>query len=255
VLITSLCSPSDRSESGYAWYRFWTPLETCDFSLLWNVQTGCGTIQPLIQRVLGFFPGGKVAGVWSSPLFSIYWPRLRMSWALPLLSNYAFMAWVRHLSLKQDSTVAASYKPCLQQWCKSGLSLQLWSYTRPLIETAFQVCFMSLVRWSWAICTECGSLQMLPCSHYIMWFHCVKHPTSSSCCPYWCFEHCQALRSLTRINTDTVVQWHQLHVFLGFPTSFSLLRQPFLAWDPLFRGSVNLGGKKITPLYALTSKI
>jgi len=23
---------------------------------------------------------------------------------------------------------------------------------------------------------------MLPCSHYIMWFHRVKHPTSGSCC-------------------------------------------------------------------------
>jgi hypothetical protein len=44
-------------------YGFWTPAETCDFSLLWNVQTGCGTSQPLIQRVWGFFPGGKVAGV------------------------------------------------------------------------------------------------------------------------------------------------------------------------------------------------
>ena len=52
-------------------YGFWTPAETCDFSVLWNVQTGCGTTQPLIQRVRGFFPGGKVAGAWSWPFFSI----------------------------------------------------------------------------------------------------------------------------------------------------------------------------------------
>ena len=52
-------------------YGFWTPIETCDFSLLQNVQTGCGTTQPLIQRVQRFFPGGKVAGSWSWPLFSI----------------------------------------------------------------------------------------------------------------------------------------------------------------------------------------
>jgi len=31
-------------------YGFWTPVETCNFSLLWNVQAGCGTTQPLIQR-------------------------------------------------------------------------------------------------------------------------------------------------------------------------------------------------------------
>ena len=52
-------------------YRFWTPVETCDFTLLWNVQTGCGTTQPLIQRVWVFFPGGKVARFWSWPLFFI----------------------------------------------------------------------------------------------------------------------------------------------------------------------------------------
>ena len=50
-------------------YGFWTPVETCDFSLLWNVQTGCGITQPLIQRVWGLFPG--VAGAWIWPLFSI----------------------------------------------------------------------------------------------------------------------------------------------------------------------------------------
>jgi len=52
-------------------YGFWTPIETCNFSFLWNVQTGCGTTQPLIQKVWGFFPGGEVARVWSWPLFSI----------------------------------------------------------------------------------------------------------------------------------------------------------------------------------------
>jgi len=31
-------------------FGFWTPVETCNFSLLRNVQTGCGTTQPLIQR-------------------------------------------------------------------------------------------------------------------------------------------------------------------------------------------------------------
>ena len=52
-------------------YRFWTPLETCNISLLWNVQTGCGTTPPLIQRIRGFIPGGKVAGAWCWPIFSI----------------------------------------------------------------------------------------------------------------------------------------------------------------------------------------
>ena len=52
-------------------YGFWTPVETCDFSLLCNVETGCGTTQPLIQRVWGFFSGGKMAGAWSWPLFSV----------------------------------------------------------------------------------------------------------------------------------------------------------------------------------------
>lgn len=94
-------------------YRFRTPVETCDFSLLWNVQTGCGTTQPLIQRVCGFFPWGKVARVWSWPLFSIWWPRLGVSGAVPLLPHYAFMAWIRQLSLIQDSTVEGCNKPCL----------------------------------------------------------------------------------------------------------------------------------------------
>ena len=44
-------------------YGFWTTMETYNFSLLWNVQTGSGTTQPFIQRVWGFFPGGKVAKV------------------------------------------------------------------------------------------------------------------------------------------------------------------------------------------------
>jgi len=74
VLITSLCSLSGLSErmsySDYAWYRFWSPVETCDFSVLWNVQTSCGTTQPLIQRVQGFFPGGEVSKAWSWLLFS-----------------------------------------------------------------------------------------------------------------------------------------------------------------------------------------
>ena len=52
-------------------YSFGPPVETCNFSLLWIVQTGCGTAQPLIQRVRGFFLGGKVAGAWSCPLFYI----------------------------------------------------------------------------------------------------------------------------------------------------------------------------------------
>ena len=82
-----------------AGYRFQTPVETCDFSLLWNVQTGCGTTQPLIQRVRGFFPGGKVAGAWSWPLFSIWWPSLGVSGAVPLLPHYAFMARIGQLSL------------------------------------------------------------------------------------------------------------------------------------------------------------
>jgi hypothetical protein len=60
VLITSLCSVSSLSER------------------VSYVQTGCGTFQPLIQKVQGFFPGGKVAKVkneWnctSSPLLCLH---------------------------------------------------------------------------------------------------------------------------------------------------------------------------------------
>jgi len=72
VLITSLCSLSGLSErvrySGCA-IGCKIPVERCDFFLLWNVETGCGITQPVIQRVQGFFPG--VAGAWSWPLFSI----------------------------------------------------------------------------------------------------------------------------------------------------------------------------------------
>jgi len=32
--------------------------------------------------------------------------------------------------------------------CKSGLNLQYQFYVRPVSQTAFQACFMSLVRWS-----------------------------------------------------------------------------------------------------------
>jgi hypothetical protein len=37
-----------------------------------NAQTRCGAIQPPIQWVPGFFPGGKAAGAWSWPLTSIH---------------------------------------------------------------------------------------------------------------------------------------------------------------------------------------
>jgi len=36
--------------------------------------------------------------------------------------------------------------------CHSGVTTgKEWSCIRPVSETAFQVCFMSLVRWSWVI--------------------------------------------------------------------------------------------------------
>jgi len=39
--------------------------------------------------------------------------RLRMSGAVPLLPHYAFMAWIRQISLMQDSTAEGCNKPCL----------------------------------------------------------------------------------------------------------------------------------------------
>jgi hypothetical protein len=81
VLITGLCSLNGLSESDYSWCRFWTPVETCDFSLLWNLQTGCGTTHSLIQRVWGFFPGGKVARAWSWPTLLHLLAKVKNEWS------------------------------------------------------------------------------------------------------------------------------------------------------------------------------
>ena len=63
VLITSLCSLTSLSErvsySNYATgCKIWVFERHAIFLF-------CGTTQPLIQRVGGFFPGGKVARAWS----------------------------------------------------------------------------------------------------------------------------------------------------------------------------------------------
>ena len=41
-----------------------------DFSLLQNVQTGMGPIQPTVQWVPGFFPESKATGAWLIYLFT-----------------------------------------------------------------------------------------------------------------------------------------------------------------------------------------
>jgi len=59
--------------------------------------------------------------------------------AVPLLPHYAFMVWIRQLSLIQDSTVEGCNKPMFVA--------MMQSYIGPVSETAFQTCFMSLVKW------------------------------------------------------------------------------------------------------------
>jgi len=55
--------------------------------------------------------------------------------AVPLLPHYAFMVWVRQLSLIQDSTVEEAV---MSHVCSNDV-------LGPVSETAFQACFMSLV--------------------------------------------------------------------------------------------------------------
>ena len=94
-------------------YGFWTPVETCDISLLWMSWQAVGP-PGLLFKGYGDsslelkWPG---CGVDRSSLFIVQ--RLRMSGAVPLLPHYAFMAWIRQLSLTRDSTVEGCNKPCL----------------------------------------------------------------------------------------------------------------------------------------------
>jgi hypothetical protein len=70
------------------------PAEAEIFSLYHLVQNGSGAhpaSYPMGTR--GSFRGGKVAGMWSCPLISIYFRSQRMSGAVPPLPPYGFMAW------------------------------------------------------------------------------------------------------------------------------------------------------------------
>ena len=44
-----------------------------------------------------------------------------MSGAVPLLPHYAFMAWIRQLTLIQDSTVEAVFVAMMQECSKSAV--------------------------------------------------------------------------------------------------------------------------------------
>jgi len=55
------------------------------------------------------------------------------------------------LAMMQECLKASHSGVTTDKECKSGLNLQYWSYIRPVSETAFQACFMSLVKWSWVM--------------------------------------------------------------------------------------------------------
>ena len=46
-----------------------------------------------------------------------------MRGAVPLLPHYAFMAWIRQLSLIRDSTVEAMFLAMMQDWSKPAVVL------------------------------------------------------------------------------------------------------------------------------------
>jgi len=89
---------------------------------------------------------------------------------------------------------------------------------------------------------------MLPCSHYIMSFYCVIIPLLVAAAfmgrgPYACLS----IYTLILCCSDSCLY------FRASSCHFLCLGQLFLAWGLDFRGSMNLDGKKITALYALTS--
>jgi hypothetical protein len=61
-----------------------------------SIGSGSGGLQQKKEQphpTRGSFPGDKAAGTWTWPLTSIYCRGQRMSGAIPLLSQYALMAW------------------------------------------------------------------------------------------------------------------------------------------------------------------
>jgi hypothetical protein len=65
-----------------------------NFSFNHRVQNGSGAhLASYPMGTRGSFIGGKAAGAWSWPLTSIQFRGQRMRGAIPLLPQYAFMAW------------------------------------------------------------------------------------------------------------------------------------------------------------------
>jgi hypothetical protein len=70
----------------------------------------------------GFFPEGKAAEAWSTPLTSIYCQGQRMSRAIPPLPQYAFMAWCSvkaqgHFTFTKYISSRRGLQGCDVIWC------------------------------------------------------------------------------------------------------------------------------------------